>query len=607
MNNANTCENVRIHRPTPALLATVIVFAATSLSLAQTAQPHLTIAPASVAPGHDVTLRLTIPLQPGYHIYAPGTPKPFYATRLIIQDPGPVSWQPPKYPPTKTFQSLGTTLRFLTPDPGSHSVQIIIPGKVNPTPARGTHTIRLSLTYQACTETLCLPPVIDLKLATRLTVSPISPVATPPPPPDTASAPVNLTKPAGYGTRFRLFSRDIDLQRASLAISLAVAFLAGLILNIMPCVLPVIPIKILQLARDAREHQRSLVALSCTFGLGVVAFFLAVGLAAIALRQTFNWGQQFQSPVFLMGVGLLLLWLALGMFGAYYLQLPAFISSRSPKAGSHIGAFLMGILAGVLSTPCSFAILGAAVAWAQTQRPPVSLLAFATIGVGMACPYVCLSAVPQLVNKIPTTGKWAEMFKQAMGFLLLAVAAFLIAALPDDRVLSALLYCVVFAFVVWLWGRLWQGKPRLGPRLAKVLACGALVISGYVILRPGAESLKWEPLSPRVLEYAKGSGKTYLVEFTAEWCLNCRTIEMTVFRNQRVIRELRDKAVILIRGDLTRRDDYVSDLLKEWTGQSGIPFTVVFRPGEQPVLLAGIYRPGDLIEAIRPKAQAEGG
>jgi len=584
------------HPAVPLLAAILATSAANAAD--QLAEPTAAIQPATASPGERVTLQITIPLQPGLHIYTDRVPEGLFATTVKFLQPGPVHWKlPVTLPAAKTIHSLGQTVQVIEPDPATDAVTVTVTGTVTPQPTAAAHRITIALTYQACTDRLCYPPIIDKKLTTSLTTTTTSVGATAP----ATVPPVSPEKSTGYGSTFSLFSKTIDLANLPSLVSLAVAFLAGIILNIMPCVLPVIPIKILQLAHQAREHRQSVPGLTLIFCLGIVVFFLAFGTVAIVLKHSLTWGQQFQSSIFLIGSILLMIWLALGAFGLYEVRVPPVLAARAPTAASRAGAFAMGVFAGLLSTPCSFALLGAAVAWAQTQSGPMTIVGFGAIGAGMACPYLIIAAHPSLIDRIPTSGRWSELFKQAMGFLLLGVAAFLVSVLPKEQILTVLLYCVLFALVVWLWGQLWQPTAGGTKRAPKALALALLAVCGYYMLRAPSENLPWQALNRQTLHQAADTGQPYLVEFTADWCLNCKTVDLRVFRDRKVIRAIKDNGIILLRADLTRADRFAGDQLRKWTGQSGIPFTVVFKKSRRPALLPGIYSPADLLKAIGAK------
>jgi len=583
--------------------AIMAILSVSPVAAQQLGPPQVQITPDPAQPGQEVTLTVRIPLAPGFHVYAPDVE---FGTKLRIIEAGPILWDlPPRFPPASTLNFLDTVLKVIAPDPTTHAVDITVTGRLPADTHLADYPITVLLSYQACSASLCLPPEKTTLRTTIHIVATTTSVVTQPlkdGPTIVAATPTQPTSrpstAAGYGTKVSFLFTEFDLQDVPFVLSLVVAFLAGMILNIMPCVLPVIPIKVLQLVHDAQEQRRSIIGLSLSFCFGILAFFMAIGIGAVVLHQALSWGQHFRSPLFLVGTALLLIWLALGMFDAYQIQAPAFIRARSPRATSYASGFLMGMLAGILSTPCSFGLLGGAVAWAQLQSAPVTLIVFAAIGVGMATPYAVLASCPGWVQKMPTSGRWSELFKQAMGFVLLGVAAFLVSALPDAMLLAAMLYSVLFAAVVWLWGRLWQAGPTQKTRLAKLGAAAFLVLIGFLVFRPSKVMLRWEPLTPYTLAAAERSGQPYLVEFTADWCLNCRVVELLVFHNSEVIQAIKNRKVVLLRGDLTEDDTFAGMKLREWTGRDAPPFTVVFQPEGRQILLPGIYSARDLLAAI---------
>jgi len=300
-------------------------------------------------------------------------------------------------------------------------------------------------------------------------------------------------------------------------------------------------------------------------------------------------------------MGLLLTWLALGMFGVYEFRLPGWLMRlEGPKSAGAMSAVAMGILAGMLSTPCSFGILGAAVTWAQLQPPALTLAAFCAIGLGMALPYVVLASWPGLVDRVPRAGAWTERFRQGMGFILLAVALFLFMALPADRVGWVLAYALVFAMLVWLWGGFQGLRSAAGRVVVKVALVGAMVGVGWWFVPGEREGIQWQDLSAGRVEEARSQGRPVVVDFTAAWCLNCRTVDALVYQRRTIKRLFERKGVAAFKADLTRPDPEKQELLLRWTGQTGIPFTVLWLPGkDEPVLLAGVFTAGELAKHLR--------
>jgi thiol:disulfide interchange protein DsbD len=616
-------------------------------------EPILSSIPKSVHPGQAIELRIEIPLTPELHLYGPNVQDPYFATRAEMTKTAPINWKGgPAYPAIKSLKVFEETISVLEPDPETGGVLITFKGQVGKDAKPGDYPVEVKLTYQACSESACHSPIRNKPVSTLIHVvegkpaatgaSPTTkeaenlpataPAAIPPVPPakaktaqevetvvtgqpaagegeksavedketaETASDAHPTTLTDGLGTTVSLFAYRLDLKKAGLWIPLVIAFLAGLILNIMPCVLPVIPLKILQLAKQAHQEHHSPFRLSMIFASGIISFFMAVAVLALVLKGGFSWGQTFQNSTALIVLSIILVLLALGMFDVYQVLVPKFIANRSFVQKGSLGAFSMGFLAGVLSTPCSFGILGAAVTWAQSQAAWITVLGFLTIGLGMAFPYVLLSAFPKLLAKMPKTGRWSELFKQSMGFLLLAVAIFLISALPKDKILWTLLYMVLFAFVVWFWGVALEFKRTVWAKLARIAALAVLIVGGWGMLRSEPTPLKWQMLTPETYQQAQTSGKDVVVEFTADWCINCRTVEYLVFDNTKVKNMLKNREVVLLKGDLTEGDPFVKETLKKLTGTEAPPFTVVFKADNQKILLPGIYTTDDLIQAIQ--------
>jgi thiol:disulfide interchange protein DsbD len=602
-------------------LTTGLFFMLAGLVVAE-AGPVIEFEPTAVKAGQEVEARVVIPLAEGLHLYGPEAAEPYYATKAKIVTESPIKWDlTPIYPKTSVFEAMNEKIQVIEPVDGR--VVIRFRGKVPAEMTEKTIEVSISLTYQACSSSQCFPPVIDKVVKGSVNVRStwnkeassiekgastpaISKTKPTPMKPDkakliTENTPVLKQMPLskdGVGTTISIFSHKLDLKKSGLLIPLVVAFLAGVILNIMPCVLPVIPIKILQLTHQAHQEHHSPLRLAMIFATGVISFFLSIGVVAIILKGGFSWGQTFQSITILTALSLILVLLAMGMFDVYQVLVPRFVSNLSFVQKGHVGAFSMGFLAGILSTPCSFGILGAAVAWAQSQAMGITLLGFATIGLGMAFPYIILSASPKFVSKIPKTGRWSELFKQSMGFLLLAVAVFLVSALPKDKVVWTLMYLVLFAFVIWFWGQALEFKKGAATKLARIVAVLVLIGGGWAMLRSESNQLTWQELTEANYNAAIAGGKDVVVEFTADWCINCKTVEYFVLENEMVKDALRQNGVVLLRADLTVRNEYAEKMLKQWTGQSGPPFTIIFKANGQRILLPGIYDKQELIEAV---------
>jgi thiol:disulfide interchange protein len=368
--------------------------------------------------------------------------------------------------------------------------------------------------------------------------------------------------------------------------ALGLAFLAGLSLNIMPCVWPVLPIVVMRLVEQAKRGKSASFAMGLAFCAGVLLFFGCLAGANIILKVFYGtvlqWGDQFREPIFVGGMAMLLVVLALFMFDVFTISIPSSIAGKGGSGRGYAGAVGMGFLAAILSTPCSFAILAAAFAWAQAQPLGLATLAIMVIGIGMAVPYLVLTAVPGLLGRIPRPGRWMELFKQTIGFVLLVIAVKLIAALPEARRMDVLYFAVVLSFCVWMWGG-WvsYGTRPVRKWIVRIIAAGLAVAGGFAFLgASGEELINWQKYDATAIEAARKEGRPVLIKFTADWCLSCQVVEKTVYRRSDVARMVKDKNVLAIKADTTVKDYPATIALKEIYNEPGVPVSILFVPGE---------------------------
>ncbi len=443
----------------------------------------------------------------------------------------------------------------------------------------GAADVEVKIAGITCTSLLCLPPfekTLQAKFDWRLHDSwrQISLEA----PGDTSAAAPAATGPS-YSTWF----------------ALTLAFLAGVILNIMPCVLPVIPLKVLGIFEQAKESKVRCIALGLSFCLGIVLFFAALSVLNIILRlgygTVFQWGDHFRSPAFLVGMAMLMVVLALFMFGVFTVTPPSSIAGRAGPGKGLAGSAAMGFLAALLSTPCSFAILTAAFAWAQTQKLPLATVAILLIGVGMAAPYAILTSIPSLLKYLPKAGRWSELFKQTMGFVLLIVAVWLVAALPEASSDAVLYFGVILAFCVWMWGG-WVtfSTPAARKWVIRTIAAVLAVAAGLWLLPPNkADAIDWQPYDAARINGAVKQQRPVLIEFMADWCLTCKAVEKTVYARRDIAALIKDKDVLAIKGDTTLRQNPASVDLQELYKEPGVPVSILFVPDKnEPVRLHGL-------------------
>ena len=385
----------------------------------------------------------------------------------------------------------------------------------------------------------------------------------------------------------------------SAPIAFLLALAAGLLLNVMPCVWPVIPIIVMRIWNQAGESKGRSIGLGLAFCSGILLFFAAIAVLNIVLilgfDRVFQWGDLLRNQVFLATMTLLMVVLGLFMFGVFSIGIPASVTSKASGGSGYAGSVGMGFLAALLATPCSFAILAAAVAWAQTQTLGVATFTLMLIGVGMAVPYLILILTPGLLNRLPKPGGWMERIKQGLGFLLLLVAVKLLSALPSEWRISVLYYVVILSFCVWMWGG-WvsystaQGRKLLVRSIALVIA----VIAGWAILPGQAEVIDWQEYDTAEIAKAVDLDRPVLIKFTADWCSSCSIVERFVYMRKDVGELIKQKGVLAFKGDTTLANNKATVDLANIYNEPGVPVSVLLLPGGKTEKLRGLIGKDDL-------------
>ena len=376
----------------------------------------------------------------------------------------------------------------------------------------------------------------------------------------------------------------------SIWFALLLAFVAGLTLNIMPCVWPILPIIVLRIVDQAKKKQSGSFFMGLAFCVGILLFFAGLAVANIILHlfygSTLQWGDQFRNPAFVAAMGLLMVVLALFMFDVFSVTVPSSISSKTGNAGGFVSAIGMGILAAILSTPCSFGILAAAFAWAQSQPLLPATMVIMTIGIGMAIPYLILTSMPAVLKKMPKPGKWMELIKQTVGFILLAIAVKLIAALPDCRKMRVIYFAVLLSFSIWMWGS-WVtfNTKKIKKYIIRFIAIALTIWMGFLLLpAPKKTLIDWGKYDAQKIQTAIEDNRAVLIKFTANWCLSCQTVERIVYGRKDIAGLLKQKNVLVIKADTTVRDYAATKALKEIYNEPGVPVSILFVPGQKDTL-----------------------
>jgi thiol:disulfide interchange protein len=390
----------------------------------------------------------------------------------------------------------------------------------------------------------------------------------------------------------------------------SLAMLAGLILNFMPCVLPVIGLKILGFVNESHGNQSRASLLTLVYASGMISFVLAFGIASVLVRtftdQTLGWGSQFGSTTFQIVITSFMFALALSFLGVWEFPIPGFATgAKSTELSSRhgiVGAFSKGIITTLLATPCSGPFLGSALAVSLTQPAWVVLLIFFGVGVGMASPYLVISAYPAALKWIPKPGPWMETFKEILAFpMLLSVVAF-VAGFPKEERIAMLASLIFTWFACWLIGRVPAWASPFQKSRAWVLGAVATVagaVGSFHYLGPSPYELEWEPFSEQRLQQLVGEGKTVMVDFTAEWCQNCKLNLAVAIHTPRVREVVEKNNVVPLIADLTRYPPELMDKLKELNSIS-IPVLAIYPPGQtkQPIILQDLLAETDVLKAL---------
>jgi thiol:disulfide interchange protein DsbD len=496
-------------------------------------------------------------------------------------------------------------------------IRVYVPITVPAGVEGGQHEIRLTLQGGLCEEKgVCLVLRDDVTDASTVTVGPRA-VANPAwwKDADVAAArTVEQLKAARQAAEVSTPAAE-PAETATVVKYLALALLAGLILNVMPCVLPVIPLRVLSIVQMAGESRRRYVTLGLTFAAGVLLFFVAVAGVNVALRLTvgraLRWSEHYQLPAVRIALTMVVVALAANLFGLFHVVVPrrvAAMGAGERKRQGHLASLGMGLMLAILATPCTFAVLTGTLAWAQLQPLWLATLAFVLIGVGMAAPHALLCAFPQLVRRLPKPGRWMELLKQTMGFLLLLAGVYLLSTLGDDPYPAWVAgFAVILAMGLWVWGT-WvrYDAPLVRKIAARGIVAGVVIAAGWWMLPPPKPlAVPFEPFDPARITELRDDGYLVLLKFTASWCTSCKVVDATVYNNQHVAEALRERGVVAIKADVTNLDSAASKYMKQRFDRSAPPLTVILSAGDgPPVLLEGQFPKDKLLDALNQAVNA---
>ncbi len=611
--------------PGPATAAPAVTGASAAVATHAPDRTHARIEAGFSAEG-AVEKRLVIRLVPeaGWHLYRPADSAD---TEVGQGKPTIVSADP------KQVSTASATEAVLAESPELAAAGAVEgPVTLELALASGEEPIEAVLGFQTCSDTTCDPPT-----AVRLLIDPAATdpeaavVFEPAKYGEAAKSPLALAvaavKPAeavaalqgqsGQGhAEATAEVAEVAAPALSLPLALAMGLLGGLILNLMPCVLPVLGLKLMSFAQQSGRARQEVFMMNLWYCAGLFAVFFALATASVAANiglasSNLGWGQQFGSVPFKIGMLGVVFAFALSFLGIWELPIPGFIGEKAGHVQSQegpVGAFLKGVLSTVLATPCSGPFLGPVFGFTLGQPTAVTYAVFGSIALGMSLPYLVVGLFPGLVKFLPKPGAWMATFKEVLGFVMLGTVAYLFYLLrqqPDW-------FVPTFVMLVGIWmGCWWVGRAQettgtagFGRWVQAVSLGGLVALAGFFWLGPRESFIRWEkPFSPARLAELRESGMTVMVDFSADWCLTCKANLQFAIETDRVKATLDKNRVVPVLADWTDGSDEIREVLED-LGSRSIPVLAIYpasKPGEtppDPIVLRDLLSESQVLAAL---------
>ena len=390
-------------------------------------------------------------------------------------------------------------------------------------------------------------------------------------------------------------------ENISLAVVLLFALVGGIILNLMPCVFPVLSIKVLSFT-TTHQSIRSRHIHGLVYTAGVVSSFVAIALLMLVLRsagESIGWGFQLQSPLFVIFLVYLFFVMGLGLSG--YLEIGSNLMSLGQLTRQQDGllsSFMTGVLATTIASPCTAPFMGPALGFAISQPAYVALLVFAVLGLGMALPFILLAWIPGLTKRLPKPGAWMDTFKQFLAFPLYLTAVWLlwVAGRQTSMDVAAAVVVGLILLVMGIW--LWKLSARPAGKLLAVAVLGAALAAPVSTLSDNHKDTGFEVYSPELLSQLRAEGQPAFINLTADWCITCLVNERVALGSGKVAELMEEQGIVYIKGDWTNSDPEITALLNSFQ-RSGVPLYLVYPRGlGEPQVLPQILSESILIEAL---------
>lgn len=578
-----------------------------------------TLEPANVRPGGKATISLKVVPDSGYHVYRfdPTDAAPTNRTVIVASKKAGLLFAAPTTNAEVVVQDLGPDLRFeYHPGPVEWSIPIEVPASAT----AGLYPIELLVGFNTCNDSSCDPPA-GIRLSGGLTIANDSP---------SAAAPLSLEAvPWETVAGQPNFIGWIDQTASTMSIwqrfggnslelwMVGAALLGGFILNFMPCVLPVIGLKLMSFVNQAGSSHARVVSLNLAFVGGILSVLMALALLNIAFKltgQAFGWGEQFNRLEFQVGLAVLLFAMSLSFLGVWEIPIPGFATgSKSGELMEReglLGAFYKGMLTTILATPCSGPFLGTLFGLTLTLSVWSILALFFLVGVGLGLPYLALCFWPGFLKWLPKPGAWMETLKEILAFPLLLTVVYFISVIQPDYRIAALTLLIAVWFGCWIIGRIpayAEPRRKTAGWLTALVCCVATGLISFSYLGPTKHHLPWQEFSEAALAENRANGNVVMIDFTARWCLTCQYNLATAIDRPEIAEIVEKNKVVPLLADWSDRGEPIAEKLRELQSNS-IPLLAIYpaEPDAEPILLRDVITQSQLIEALEKAGPSKG-
>ncbi len=586
------------------------------------------VEPKSVPPGGTAKIRFSAKPDEHYHVYPYKTGEggdTGSSTLIVFTETGglfPKSIEVDSELLVETVQGLTSTYY---PEAVTWTMEIPVPEGTKP----GPYKLKGVVGYQTCTSNNCDRPA-GMGFEALVSVGEEEAGATPVVLSEAAWADaLKLVKSGAYvvGGKVSEMKSFADVtstvetpavaagNQPLLAI-LALAFLGGFVLNFMPCVFPVIGLKVMSFINQSDGSRGRVFALNVWYVLGMMTVFWSLAAFAVVVRirteGNFAWGQQFSNEAFTISLICLVFAMALSFLGVWELPIPGFAAGRTASGLQQreglAGAYFKGVFTTLLATPCSGPGLGAVFAYTAATPIQNTPLAFTAIGLGMGFPYILLGFYPGLAKKLPQPGVWMETFKQVLGFVLLFVVAWLFMSVGDNFTRQTFVLLMSVWLGCWLAGRVAIYEPFARRARAWVMGSAVVAATAFLAFREREELLPWQPYTEARLMELQAQGKTIMVDFTANWCWNCKVNSEVALNRQEVADVVEELDAVTLLADWSDESPDIEKKLKE-LGSNSIPLLAIYPAGKpnQPIILRDLLSSKQVVAALKEAGASKSG